>query len=419
MSDTEKILQDNLEHTLFSWSNQAGLKPMNIERAEGVYLYDREGKRIIDFSSQLMNVNIGHGNKKVQEAVAQQMNEVSYVFPGAITKARGDLGKKLAEIAPGSLNKTFFTLGGAEAIENAIKLARVYTGRHKIIAQYRSYHGGTYGAMSAGGDPRKHPIDSQQVPNIIHVENPYFYRCPWHSNNEEECAERSAANMERVIQFEGPDNVAAILMEGESGSSGCIKYPADYWKRIKEIADRYGILIIDDEVMSGFGRTGKMFAFQHSNIQPDGIMVGKALSGGTFPISAFLTTNEVASAIQVGDHGSTFGGSALACAVALEALAVVEDEHLVENSAAMGEYLLEQLKTIDSPFIDIVRGKGLFVGVKLIGIDARVVCEALLKNGVVSKDTKGCVIRFAPPLTIKKEEIDFAVQRLKLTLNQL
>jgi len=171
ISEAEEILAHNLDHTLFAWAKQAGLNPINIKRAEGVYIYDRDDKKYIDFSSQLICVNIGHGNKKVQEAIQKQMDEVSYVFPGMITKARGDLGKKLAEITPGNLTKTFFTLGGAEAIENAIKVARVYTGRSKIITQYRSYHGATYGAITAGGDPRKHPVDSQQMPNIIHVSN--------------------------------------------------------------------------------------------------------------------------------------------------------------------------------------------------------------------------------------------------------
>ena len=177
MIEKEKILRNNLDHTLFSWTNQEGLNPLNIQRAQGVYLYDRDGSRILDFSSQLMNVNIGHGNQKVRDAVESQMDKVSYVYPGAVTKSRGELGKRLAEIAPKNLNKTFFTLGGAEAIENAIKLARTFTGRHKIISQYRSYHGATYGAMSAGGDPRKHPMDNQQAANFVHVENPYLYRC--------------------------------------------------------------------------------------------------------------------------------------------------------------------------------------------------------------------------------------------------
>src|SRR5437773_1501820 len=174
----EEILKNYLDYTIFSWSKQSGLNPLNIQSAKGVYRFDRSGKKILDFSSQLMNMNIGHGHPRVREAVDRQMDEVSFVHPGMITKARGELGKKLAEITPGSLKKTFFTNAGAEAIENAIKFARLYTGRHKIISLYQSYHGASYGAMSVSGDPRKHPHDAQQSPNFIHVENPYFYRCP-------------------------------------------------------------------------------------------------------------------------------------------------------------------------------------------------------------------------------------------------
>jgi taurine---2-oxoglutarate transaminase len=341
MADKNQILQDNLDHTIFSWTPQGGLNPLNIERAEGVYLYDRDGNRIIDFSSQLMNVNIGHGNTKVRDAVVQQMDEVSYVFPGAATKARGDLGKKLAEIAPGSLNKTFFTLGGAEAIENAIKLARAYTGRHKIISLYRSYHGATYAAMSAGGDPRKHPMDSQQVPNMIHVENPYFYRCPWNSSSEEECAELAAANMERVIQFENPGNVAAILLEGESGSSGCMKYPPNYWGKIRAIADKYGILLIDDEVMSGFGRTGKWFAVENHEVVPDIICMAKGLTSGYLPLGGIIVKDEIANYFNDKPMplGLTYSGHAVACASALAVLDVYEEENLIERAAEMGRYI--------------------------------------------------------------------------------
>lgn len=257
ISEKEEILKNNLDYTIFSWSKQAGLNPLNIKSAKGVYIYDRSGKKILDFSSQLMNMNIGHGHQRVTDAVVKQMQELSFVHPGMVSEARGTLGKKLAEITPGSLKKTFFTNAGAEAIENAIKFARLYTGRAKIVSLYQSYHGASYGAMAVGGDPRKLPHDGQQPGNFIHVENPFFYRCPWNSETPEECAENAANHMERVIKFEGPQNVAAILMEGESGSSGCIKYPPTYWKRVREIADKYGILLICDEVMSGFGRTGK------------------------------------------------------------------------------------------------------------------------------------------------------------------
>ncbi|RMG21593.1 MAG: aminotransferase class III-fold pyridoxal phosphate-dependent enzyme [Bacteroidetes bacterium] len=369
-TQADEILRNNLQYTLFSWSPQGNLNPINAERAEGVYVYERGGKRYLDFSSQLMNVNIGHGHPKVLHAIEQQMRQLCYVYPGMATEVRGRLGKKLAEISPGSLSKTFFTLGGADAIENAIKLARVYTGRPKIVSFYRSYHGGTYGAMSAGGDPRKHAIDSQAVPNFIHVENPYYYRCPWSSSSPEECGQRAAAHLERVIQFENPHSIAAILLEGESGSSGCIKYPPGYWKRVKEIADRYGLLIIDDEVMSGFGRTGKMFAIEHHGVEPDLMCMAKGLSSGYIPLGGVMVKEEIARYFDERPLplGLTYSAHAVACAAALAVIEVYEEEGLVARAAQMGTYLeqaMEQLKA-RHPSIGDFRNTGLLGCIELV-----------------------------------------------------
>ncbi|MBN4061739.1 MAG: aspartate aminotransferase family protein [Flavobacteriales bacterium] len=370
VSEKEQILQNNLNHTLFSWSKQGGLNPINVERAEGVYLYDRSGKRYIDFSSQLMSVNIGHGHPKVKEAVLKQMDEVSYVFPGMATKVRGNLGKKLAEITPGNLNRTFFTLGGAEAIENAIKLARVYTGRHKIIAQYRSYHGATMAAITAGGDPRKFAVDSQQLPNIIHVENPYFYRCPWDTDSPEKCGEMAARNLEQVIQYENPDSIAAIILEGENGSSGCIKYPLGYWKKVTEIARKYGILTIDDEVMSGFGRTGKMFAVEHHDAEPDMMCVAKGLTSSYLPLGGLIVTEKIAKAFDDKPLplGLTYSAHPVSCAAALATIQVYEDENLVENAANMGEYMIQRIEELKQkhPSIGDFRCTGLLGCIELV-----------------------------------------------------
>jgi taurine--2-oxoglutarate transaminase len=427
MSLKEEILHDNLSHTLFSWSKQGGLDPISIEKGEGVYVYDRDGKQYIDFSSQLICVNIGHGNKKVQDAISRQMDEVSYVFPGMITKARGDLGKKLAEITPGTLNRTFFTLGGAEAIENAIKLARLYTGRHKIITQYRSYHGATYGAISAGGDPRKHPVDSQAMPNIVHVENPYFYRCPWGTSSPEECGEMCAQHVERVIQFENPDNVAAIIMEGESGSSGCIKYPPGYWKKIREIADKYGILIIDDEVMSGFGRTGNWFGIDNYGVVPDIMCMAKGLTSGYLPLGGLIVKEEIAKHFD--DNalplGLTYSAHPVSCAAALANLAVYEEDNLINNAADMGKYIEEKLAIMmnEHPSIGDFRNTGLLGCIELVKNrntkepitpwNAKP-AEMEVSNQMAAKIRELGMFTFvrwnwifiAPPLCITKEEID-------------
>jgi len=366
----QQIVNDCLEHTLFSWSKQGGLNPINAQRAEGVYVFDQDGKRYLDFSSQLMNVNIGHGNAKIKAAVSEQMDQLSYVYPGMATEARARLGKKLAQISPGNLNKPFFTLGGAEAVENAIKLARAVTGRSKVISLYRSYHGATYGAMSAGGDPRRFGMDSQPVPNHVHVENPYFYRCPWNSTTFEQCGENAAAALQRVVEFENPGNVAAVLLEGENGSSGCIKYPPNYWKLVREICDQHGILLIDDEVMSGFGRTGKMFAVENHGVVPDMMCLAKGLTSGYLPLGGLIVSDEIARKYedQALPLGLTYSAHPVCCAAALATIGVYEEDGLVENAARMGAYIesrVEDLKT-KHPSIGDFRNTGLLGCIELV-----------------------------------------------------
>jgi taurine--2-oxoglutarate transaminase len=362
LSETQEIIQDNLDYTLFSWSTQKGIHPIAVQRAEGVYLYDHDGKRYLDFSSGLMNVNIGHGNQRVTDAVVRQMQEVSYVTPSCVTRARGQLGKKLAEITPGNLTKTLFTVCGASAIENAIKIARLYTGKHKIIARYRAYHGSSYGAMSAGGDPRKLPSDNQQAPGMIHVEDPYCYRCPW---NQElaSCHRECVSHIERIIQFEGPENIAAILMEGESGSSGCIKYPPDYLKKVRALCDKYHILLIADEVMSGFGRTGKWFACDLHGVVPDMIATAKGITAGYLPMGALIVSDAIAKHFD--DRtlwtGLTYSAHPVVCAAAVEVLKIYEEEDLIGNAARMGRYLDDRAQQLRAthPCIGDFRNTGL------------------------------------------------------------
>jgi taurine---2-oxoglutarate transaminase len=427
LSEKEEILKNNLEHTIFSWSKQSGLNPLNIERAKSVYIYDRNGKRYIDFSSQLMNVNIGHGHPKVAEAVMKQMHEVSYVHPGMITEARGKLGKKLAEITPGTLNRTFFTNGGTEAIEHAIKLARLYTGRHKIITLYQSYHGATYGALSAGGDPRGLPHDSQGVPNIIHVENPYFYRCPWNSKTPEECADNAAAHLERVVKYEGPQYIAAILLEGESGSSGCIKYPPGYWKKVKAIADKYGILTIADEVMSGFGRTGKWFGVDHHDVVPDMMCMAKGITSGYIPLGGIIIREEIVKHFENKPLpiGLTYSAHAVACAAANAVLEIYEEENLIDNTVKMGRYMEQQIEKLKQkhPSIGDYRNTGLLGCIELVKnrktkepmapFNASP-AEMEIMNKVAAKITELGMFTFvrwnyiftAPPLCVTKDEVD-------------
>ncbi len=423
----DHMIQDTLDYTLFSWSKQAGLNPVSVKRAAGVYLWDYSGKRILDFSSQLVNVNIGHGNPKVAAAVAKQMSEVSYVYPGMVTEIRAKVGKMLSEIAPGNLNKTFFTLGGADAIDNAIKLARYVTRRHKIICHYRSYHGSTLGAISASGDPRRHPVDSQQVPNIIHVENPYFYRCPWNTATREECGEMAARNLEQVIHYESPDTIAAILVEGESGTSGCIKYPPNYLNRLREICNRYGILLIVDEVMSGFGRTGKMFAVDHAGIVPDIMCIAKGLTSGYVPLGAMMVTDDIAAMFdeQALPLGLTYSAHPVSLAAAAAVLKIYEDENLVENAASMGRYVEECIAKLAMKHESIgdFRNTGLLGAIELVknratkepltrwnakpsGMEATNRIAAMIREAGMFTFVRWSWIFIAPPLCITKEQID-------------
>ncbi len=427
MLNTEEIVKNNQEHTLTSWSKQRGSTPMVIEKAEGVYFWTSTGKKMLDFSSQLISVNIGHGHPDVAAAVAEQMKQVSYVYPGMVTKARGDLGKKLAEISPGDLNRVFFTLGGAEAVENAIKLARIFTGRHKIISLYQSYHGATYVSASAGGDPRKFAIDSQQAPNMVHVENPFFYRCPWGSKTEQECEDKAIAHLERIVQYENPSAIAAIILEGESGSSGCIKYPKNYWKRVKEIADRYGILMIDDEVMSGFGRTGKWFAVEHHGVVPDILCMAKGLTSSYLPLGGIMVSERIAKYFddKVMALGLTYSAHPVSCAAANAVLAVYEKENLIENAANMGKYIEAEVEKLKTKHISIgdFRNTGLLGCLELVKNretkepmarwnappnEMEVMNKVMAKISELGMYTMGRwgMIFIAPPLCITKEQVD-------------
>ncbi|MFZ1751696.1 MAG: aminotransferase class III-fold pyridoxal phosphate-dependent enzyme, partial [Saprospiraceae bacterium] len=367
INQTAQVIQDSMEYTLFSWSKQKGISPIAIEYAEGVYLYDYDGKKIIDFSSGLMNVNIGHGNQRITEAVVRQMQQVSYVTPSCVTKVRGDLGKKLAEICPGDLNKSFFTLCGATSIENAIKLARLYTGRHKILSRYQSYHGSSNGAMTASGDPRKLPVDSQQATNFVHFDLPIEYRWEY---GKDSFLKEAVESLDRIVAYEGPGNIAAIMLEGESGSSGCLKYPEGYLKAVRKMCDDNGILLIMDEVMSGFGRTGQWFGFQNHGIVPDMIAMAKGLTCGYLPFGCLQVSDRIAAKFDdvFLALGLTYAAHPVSCAAALETLQIYEDDHLIENAVAMGQYMdsrIEEMKK-QHPSIGDWRNTGLLGCLELV-----------------------------------------------------
>lgn len=430
VSLTQEILQDNFDYTLFSWSKQKGHSPIAVEYAEGVYLYDYDGKRYIDFSSGLMNVNIGHGNQRITEAVMKQMQQVAYVTPSCVTKVRGDLGKKLAEICPGDLNKAFYTLCGATSIENAIKLARLYTGRHKILSRYQSYHGSSNGAMSASGDPRKLPVDSQQSPNFVHFDLPYLYRWDYGETEAQRIAsllKESVASLERIIAYEGPGNIAAILLEGESGSSGCLQYPVGYLKAVRDICNKHGILLIMDEVMSGFGRTGKWFGFENHGIIPDMIAMAKGLTCGYLPFGCLMVSDKIAAKYDdtMLALGLTYSAHPVCCAAALETIKIYEDENLIENAVVMGNYITERVEAMKAihPSIGNFRTTGLLGCIELVKDRATKEPmapfnakpdEMVVMNKVAAKIKELGMYTFvrwgyifiAPPLCITKEQVD-------------
>ncbi|MBL0101577.1 MAG: aminotransferase class III-fold pyridoxal phosphate-dependent enzyme [Saprospiraceae bacterium] len=424
ISQAEEIIQENMEYTLFSWSKQKGIHPIAIESGDGVYLYDYDGNKIIDFSSGLMNVNIGHGNQRITEAVIKQMQQVSYVTPTCVTKVRGELGRKLAEICPGDLNKAFFTLCGATSIENAIKLARLYTGKHKILSRYQSYHGSSNGAMTASGDPRKLPVDSQQAPNFVHFDLPISYRWEYGEDN---FLKEAVESLERIVAYEGPGNIAAIMLEGESGSSGCLKYPVGYLKAVRRICDDNGILLIMDEVMSGFGRTGKWFGFENHDIIPDMIAMAKGLTCGYLPFGCLMVSDRIAAKFDdtVMAIGLTYSAHPVCCAAALETIKIYEDEKLIENARAMGKYMdsrIEEMKHIH-PSIGDWRNTGLLGCLELVKnrttkepfapFNAKP-DQMVIMNKVAAKlrelglytFVRWSYVFIAPPLCITKNQID-------------
>ncbi|HRN92538.1 MAG TPA: aminotransferase class III-fold pyridoxal phosphate-dependent enzyme [Ferruginibacter sp.] len=421
---TDEIVQQNLDYTLFSWSKQRGISPIAIKHAKGVYLYDYNDNRIIDFSSGLMNVNIGHGDQRITDAVIKQMQEVAYVTPSCVTQVRGELGKKLAEICPGNLNKAFFTLCGATSIENAIKLARLYTGKHKILTRYQSYHGASIGAMSASGDPRRIAVDAQQAPNFVHFDLPYLYRWPF---GESALLTEAVAQLERVIAYESPGNIAAILLEGESGSSGCLKYPAGYLKAVRALCDKHGILLIMDEVMSGFGRTGQWFGFQNHDIIPDMICMAKGLTCGYLPFGCLMVSDTIAAKFDdtVLSLGLTYSAHPVSCAAALATIKIYEDDQLIENTRAMGAYVEAQVEKMKAqhPSIGDFRNTGLLGCIELVkNRETREPfapfnaspAEMAVMNQVAAKlkelglytFVRWSYIFIAPPLCITREQID-------------
>jgi taurine--2-oxoglutarate transaminase len=343
---------------------------MVIAGAEGSYVWDYDGNRYLDFSSQLVNTNIGHQHPKVVAAIQDQAARLSTIAPQHANDQRSEAAALIAELAPGDLDKVFFTNGGAEAVEHAVRMARLHTGRPKVLSTYRSYHGGTHTAVNLTGDPRRWPNDNGSA-GVVHFFGPFLYRSPFFATTEAEECERALAHLEQVVQFEGPGTIAAVILETVPGTAGIMPPPAGYLAGVRDICDRYGIVYIADEVMAGFGRTGAWFAVEHWDVVPDLITFAKGVNSGYVPLGGVIISQSIGEtfAERVYPGGLTYSGHPLACAAAVATITAMREEGVVENAARIGADVLGPgLRALADghPVIGDVRGLGVFWALELV-----------------------------------------------------
>ena len=370
----DQIVPLSMQHNYWTWSAQSKVNPIPIDRAEGVYFWDIHGKRYLDMNSMVMCVNIGHGDRRVIEAMVEQARSLPFAGPGFATRPRALLGKLLDEIAPEGLTKFLYTLGGADANENAIKLARAYTGKFKILTRYRSYHGATYGAIAATGDPRRVAWEPTVMPGVVHFLDPYRYRSTFHRTtpeiNDADFTQDYLNHLEEIIQFEGPETIAAVMMESVTGTNGIIIPPDGYMQGVRALCDKYHILMICDEVMSGFGRTGRWFAVDHWGVKPDLMTMAKGLTSGYAPLGAVAMTQAVADTFKdrVFEGGLTYNGHPISLAAAIAVIEAMKKDHMVERAAESGKVMADMLAELKDhhPSIGTVRSIGLFGVIELV-----------------------------------------------------
>lgn len=360
--DSQAVIDACMRHTLFNWSARDNVHPMPIESAQGIWLFGPDGQRWMDFNSQLMSVNIGHSHPRVVQAIKDAADGLLYAFPGAATQARADLSTRLAQLLPGDINTFFFTLGGAESNENAIKLARLATGRFKILSRYRSYHGATNATMQLTGDPRRW-ANEPGAPGFIHVMDPTPYSYSF-GDSDDEIVQNNLRYLEEVIMYEGPQTIAAMFIETVTGTNGVLPPPKGYLQGLRTLLDKYGILLVCDEVMAGWGRTGKLFAFEHGDILPDIVTMAKGLTSSTIPLGAVGMRDHIAHYFD--DHvfwgGLTYNSHAFAMNVARACVDVVVEEGLVENAARLGLVMRSEMDRLTAahPSVKVGRNIGLF-----------------------------------------------------------
>ncbi len=366
----EDVYRLDREHVFHSWSAQALIEPLPIQRAQGSYFWDYEGRRYLDFSSQLVNVNIGYQHPKVVAAIQEQAARLTTIQPAFANDARSEAARLIAEVAPEGLDCVFFTNGGAEANENALRMARLHTGRHKVLATYRSYHGATAGSITLTGDPRRWPSEPGQ-PGIVHFWGPYTYRSAFHSENEEQERDRALAHLRDTLMVEGPHTVAAIILETVVGTNGVLVPPDGYLEGVRALCDEHGIMLIADEVMAGFGRCGEWFAVDHWGLRPDLITFAKGVNSGYVPLGGVVISDEVAASFQERAYpgGLTYSGHPLACASAVASITAFHEEGIIDNARRLGEEVIgPRLREIGEkhPSVGDVRGLGVFWAVELV-----------------------------------------------------
>jgi taurine--2-oxoglutarate transaminase len=363
--DAERIVELSKRYTLYDWQAQSKAVPMAVASAEGLYFTTVDGRRFLDFNSQLMGVNIGHGDKRVLDAIARQAETLPYISPFMAYETRALLGEKLATLWPGDLEKSFFTLGGAECNENAIRIAKAYTGRQKVLARYRSYHGATYATINLTGDPRRWANENPPMPGVVHVLDPYHG-----TQRGLDDAETSLALLRETIELEGPETIAAFILEPVTGTNGILIPPDGYIRGVRELCTEFGIVMIADEVMAGFGRTGEWFSVNHWNVVPDLMSTAKGLTSSYLPLGALAISPAIAAHFD--EHvfwgGLTYNSHPLSCAAALAAIEVLEEDDLVGNAARMGDVMARHHEELAEkhPSVGRVRNIGLFGIVELV-----------------------------------------------------
>jgi taurine---2-oxoglutarate transaminase len=369
-TDEERVRADDRAHVFHSWSAQALIDPMPIATASGSYFTDYDGKRYLDFSSQLVNVNIGYQHPKLVAAIQEQAARLCTIAPTFANDARSEAARLIAELAPGDLNQVFFTNGGAEATENALRMARLHTGRHKVFAAYRSYHGATAGAIAMTGDPRRWGSEPG-IPGVVRYWGPYLYRSAFHASTPQEETERALEHLRDLIMVEGAQTIAAIILETVVGTNGILVPTPGYLAGVRALCDEFGIMMIADEVMAGFGRAGEWFAIDHWGVAPDLIAFAKGVNSGYVPLGGVLISDAIAAGFQQRAYpgGLTYSGHPLACASAVASINIFKDEGIVEHARALGTDVIgpELAKLADKhPSVGEVRGLGVFWALELV-----------------------------------------------------